>query len=97
MARLDGRVAIVTGAGRGIGRSVARLLASEGALVAVSEVPEGVRDVLRRRLARLPPPAVAPAWFQGRRAETARLAGIRVLEFGIGFPPFWLALALTET
>ena len=34
-------------------------LASEGALVAVSEVPEGVRDVLRRRLARLPPPAVA--------------------------------------
>ena len=37
----------------------ARLLASEGALVAVSEVPEGVRDVLRRRLSRLPPPAVA--------------------------------------
>jgi hypothetical protein len=35
------------------------LLASEGALVAVSDVPEGVRDVLRRRLSRLPPPAVA--------------------------------------
>jgi hypothetical protein len=40
-------------------RESARLLASEGALVAVSDVPEGVRDVLRRRLARLPPPAVA--------------------------------------
>ena len=40
-------------------RESAKLLASEGALVAVSEVPEGVRDVLRRRLARLPPPAVA--------------------------------------
>ncbi|GIJ70009.1 BTAD domain-containing putative transcriptional regulator [Virgisporangium ochraceum] len=40
-------------------RESARLLASEGALVAVSEVPEGVRDVLRRRLGRLPPPAVA--------------------------------------
>jgi DNA-binding SARP family transcriptional activator len=37
----------------------ARLLASEGALVAVSDVPAGVRDVLRRRLSRLPPPAVA--------------------------------------
>ena len=37
----------------------AKLLASEGALVAVSDVPEGVRDVLRRRLSRLPPPAVA--------------------------------------
>lgn len=35
-------------------RESARLLASEGALVAVSDVPEGVRDVLRRRLARLP-------------------------------------------
>ncbi|WP_420124702.1 BTAD domain-containing putative transcriptional regulator [Nakamurella sp.] len=32
----------------------ARLLASEGGLVAVSKVPEGVRDVLRRRFARLP-------------------------------------------
>ncbi len=32
----------------------ARLLGSEGGLVALSKVPEGVRDVLRRRLARLP-------------------------------------------
>ena len=40
-------------------RESAKLLASEGALVAVSDVPEGVRDVLRRRLSRLPPPAVA--------------------------------------
>ncbi|MBA9005673.1 BTAD domain-containing putative transcriptional regulator [Thermomonospora cellulosilytica] len=35
-------------------RESARLLKGEGALVALSEVPEGVRDVLRRRLARLP-------------------------------------------
>ncbi|MCM3924100.1 AAA family ATPase, partial [Frankia sp. AiPs1] len=40
-------------------RESARLLASEGALVALSEVPDGVRDVLRRRLARLPEAAVA--------------------------------------
>ncbi len=39
-------------------RESARLLNGEGALVALSEVPEGVRDVLRRRLARLPDGAV---------------------------------------
>jgi len=53
-------------------RESARLLESEGALVALAEVPEGVRDVLRRRLARLPQAAVSVlrlAAVLGREAE----------------------------
>ncbi len=36
MGQLDGRVAIVTGASRGIGAAIAKRLGSEGAVVAVA-------------------------------------------------------------
>ncbi|MFC8448022.1 BTAD domain-containing putative transcriptional regulator [Kitasatospora sp. NPDC057223] len=50
----------------------AQLLAGEGALVAVHEVPQGVRDVLRRRFDRLPAAALTAlrlAAVAGREAD----------------------------
>ncbi|GAA0396375.1 hypothetical protein Acor_49150 [Acrocarpospora corrugata] len=57
-------------------RETARLLASEGVLVATSEVPAGAADVIRRRVARLP--AVAKNVLRtfaavGREAEVSVL------------------------
>ena len=42
MGRLEGRVAIITGAGRGIGASLARIMAAEGCAVVVNDLGVGV-------------------------------------------------------
>lgn len=44
MGKLDGKVAIISGSGRGIGRAVALKLASEGARVVVNDLDAGPAD-----------------------------------------------------
>lgn len=47
MSRLDGRVALVTGSGRGLGRECARIFAEKGARVAVVDIrPEGGEETV---------------------------------------------------
>jgi tetratricopeptide (TPR) repeat protein len=60
-------------------RETARLLDSEGALVAATEVPAGVRDVLQRRIARLPATAqtiLAQAAVIGTETDTGVLGEV---------------------
>src|SRR5215471_8614417 len=49
MGRLDGRVAFLTGAGRGIGAATAARLAAEGAAVVVTDMDSGPADEINSK------------------------------------------------
>lgn len=51
MARLDGKVAIVTGAGSGIGAATARLFAAEGARVGVADLRADAAEAVAAEIA----------------------------------------------
>ena len=68
---LEGRVALVTGAGRGIGEAIARRLSRDGAAVVVNDVDE---DVARSVADSLPEAAVAVGSVADAAATDAMVA-----------------------
>lgn len=83
MGRLDGKVALITGSGRGIGRGIARCLAADGANIIINDLPERseaeataqeIRNLGRQAL-------VWPADISDRGAVTVMIAGV-VQHFG---------------
>jgi len=101
--RLQGKVAIVTGAGRGIGRSIALRLAQEGADVLVSDVDGATAENTAREIATLGRRSVGmradvtrPADMKEMAARSlAELGGIHILVNNAGIVQVkpWLELA----
>lgn len=72
--RLDGRVALVTGASRGIGSAIAETLAEQGAQVVLSSRKQADLDAEAERInARFPEKTVAIAAHAGKPEDLQRL------------------------
>ncbi len=80
--RLDDRVAIVTGASRGIGRSIALGLAQAGAHVALTARKQPDLDAVAHEIAALGRRALPLAGHMARRPDIDRLFETTLREFG---------------
>ena len=70
--RLEGKAAVVTGAGSGIGEAIAKLFAKEGAKVVVSDiVPKRVERVVKE-ITEAGGTAVARGGQRGRTKKTCK-------------------------
>ena len=81
MGKLQGQVAVVTGASMGIGEAIAKLFAEEGASVVLSSRDAGRAEAARSRIGR-PQQTMAVACDVRNREEIDRLLSLTLHNFG---------------
>jgi NAD(P)-dependent dehydrogenase (short-subunit alcohol dehydrogenase family) len=82
MTSLHGKVALVTGASRGIGKAIAGIYAREGASVVICGRKQEALDEAARDLATLPGRVLPVACHVGHPDELKRLVDTALREFG---------------
>ena len=82
MAKLQGKVALVTGSGRGIGRAIALKLAHEGARVVVNDLDAEPGDALVAEIKALGGDAVAMNGSVSEAGFADRFVGAALGKFG---------------
>lgn len=80
--RLEGKVALVTGGGRGIGRATAERFAREGARVVVSDLEAGPAEETVQVIRKAGGEAVAVAGDVAKRADAQAMVQAAVESFG---------------
>ncbi len=79
---LSGRVAIVTGSGRGIGRGIAMVLASHGADVVISDINPDTAGKTSEEIRSLGRKSIAAAGDVSKKADVERLVSEALDAFG---------------
>lgn len=82
MAKLEGKVALVTGSGRGIGRAIALKLAREGARVLVNDLDVTPGDAVAAEIKGLGGQAIAINGSVSEAGFADRFVGAALKEFG---------------
>lgn len=82
MGRVQGKVAVVTGAAQGIGRAIAKLLAGEGAAVAVTDVQEQAGEAVAEEIREAGGKARFWRLDVSQEADVARVFAEVAREFG---------------